>query len=92
MLGFRNINARSLVFKNIKPQGIFKSKNMIPLFQKNFSSKVDHHQANHQADHHNHNNDSHDDHGHDDHGHHEITGEVDLNKIYAPMNSNVKLF
>jgi hypothetical protein len=33
------------------------------------------------------NNDHHDDHGHDEHHHHEITGEVDLNKVYVPIDS-----
>jgi hypothetical protein len=33
---------------------------------------------------------SHDDHGHDDHhGHHEISGEVDLNKVFVPLDTNL---
>lgn len=30
--------------------------------------------------------------GHDDHGHHEITGEVDLSKVYVKVNAEEKPF
>ena len=50
----------------------------------NHHNNHDHH---HNNINHNNNHDHHDDHGHD---HHEITGEVDLDKIYVPLNNHVK--
>ena len=51
------------------------------------------HGTNQHGDNHGHgNNNGHTEHldEHDDHhGHHEITGEVDLNKVYVPLSANV---
>ena len=55
---------------------------------KYFSSHPVVHNENHE--HENSHEEHHDDHGH--HGHHEITGEVDLNKVYVPLNSNLSPF
>jgi hypothetical protein len=35
------------------------------------------------------NNNHHDEHHDDHHGHHDITGEVDLDKVYVPLSADV---
>lgn len=48
--------------------------------------KAENHHSNHEANHqeHSHGEHGHGEHGHDDHhGHHEITGEVDFQKVYV---------
>jgi hypothetical protein len=42
------------------------------------------HESGHHNDHVHHNS-----HEHDDHSHHEIIGEVDLDKVYVPLNGHV---
>lgn len=48
-------------------------------------SHGDHHDHHGAVEHHDH----HDHHGH--HDHHEITGEVDLGRVYVPLSKEVKL-
>jgi len=89
---FRNLNNINLNLKVRKLVNLGDIKSC-----KYFGSAVSHGHGNghdsHHNDSHGHNShghdDSHDDH---DHGHHEITGEVDLNKVYVPLNSEMSKF
>lgn len=51
---------------------------------------TDHPNDHHKADNHNDHGEHHDEH-HGDHHHHEVTGEVDLKRIYVPLNEQVFL-
>ncbi len=74
------------MFNLIRTRG-FKKFNL-NIVRYNFGSSHGHDSHSHHNDHHAH----HDGHGHDDHGHHEITGEVDLDKVYVPLNRDVKYY
>jgi ABC-type Zn2+ transport system substrate-binding protein/surface adhesin len=70
---------------NLRTSRKFITSNLFKLKASNFSSG------------HAHGNDAHHDggdhgdhgHGHDDHHHHVITGDVDLNRVYVPLNGKV---
>ena len=88
------LNQGKVLFKNFLPRSIRVSHNTsisITSIRKYFLSTS----VNTHTDSHGHNTESHgheehhDDHGDHGHGHHEITGEVDLNKVYVPLDSNL---
>lgn len=77
------LNKRTLLLRtlNLNKGSSLLNKNVMKLFSSNHSSNG--HDSH----------DNHGGHGHDDHGHHhEITGEVDLNKVYIPLNAEISKF
>jgi hypothetical protein len=81
------------MFNLVRMKGLRKFNLNVVRFNFGSSHGHDTHAHNHDshAHHNSHDSHGHDSHGHDDHGHHEITGEVDLDKVYVPLNSQVKL-
>ncbi len=84
---------RNILLKSFKltSKNNIANQSFLKLLLRNFGTHAVHHDGHNESS-------GHGDHGHEDHGHghghghHEITGEVDLHKVFVPMNSNrVKL-
>ena len=85
------LNQGKVLLKNFLPRSIRVNSNtsvsiisMKKYFSSSHSASLNSHTESHGG-----HEEHHDDHGDHGHGHHEITGEVDLNKVYVPLDSNL---